>query len=135
MVPAVCACVWANISGTKCIYRATLNCCRYVFDPVDVEAELEVTSRVRKAAAEALMEAEAKLRAAEEVQAGLQQQLEEARQLQEVKSWLGVRLALKISSLSGCFEWQLADGCFEHLGHALLSVRLPIVNKSPPLNP
>lgn len=45
---------------------------------------MEVTGRVRKAAAEALMEAEEKLRAAEAAQLGLQQQLEEARQLQEV---------------------------------------------------
>ena len=55
-----------------------------MFDPVDVQAEMEVTGRVRKAAAEALMEAEGKLRAAEAVQAGLQQQLEEARLLQQV---------------------------------------------------
>ena len=56
---------------------------RYVFDPADVQAEMEVTSRVRKAAAEALMEAEEKLKAAEAAQAGLQQQLEEACQLQQ----------------------------------------------------
>ena len=51
---------------------------------------MEVTSRVRKAAAEALMEAQEKLRAAEEVQAHLRQQLEDAMQLQQVWGWCGV---------------------------------------------
>lgn len=51
---------------------------------------MEVTSRVRKAAAEALMEAQEKLRAAEEVQAHLRQQLEDAMQLQQVWGWCGI---------------------------------------------
>jgi len=54
---------------------------RYNFDPVDVEAEMEVTARVRKAAAEALMEAQEKLRAAEEAQAAMQSQLAHAEEL------------------------------------------------------
>jgi kinesin family protein C2/C3 len=55
-----------------------------VFDPVDVAAEMEVTARVRKAAAEALMEAQDKLRAAEEAQSAMQAQLEQAKELQNV---------------------------------------------------
>jgi hypothetical protein len=51
---------------------------------VDVAAEMEVTARVRKAAAEALMEAQDKLRAAEEAQSAMQAQLEQAKELQKV---------------------------------------------------
>ncbi len=58
--------------------------CRYVFDPADVAAEMEVTSRVRKAAAEALMQAEEKLRVAEQAQAAMQKQLEQAKELSKV---------------------------------------------------
>ena len=58
---------------------------RYVFDPVDVEAELEVTARVRKAAAEALMEAQDKLKAAEEAQAAMKAQLQAAEELHKVR--------------------------------------------------
>ena len=61
-----------------------------MFDPVDVEAEMEVTGRVRRAAAEALMEAEAKLAAAEEAGRRMQQQLEEGKSLAEVREQ-GVR--------------------------------------------
>ncbi|GAX76596.1 hypothetical protein CEUSTIGMA_g4042.t1 [Chlamydomonas eustigma] len=67
----------ASSEGTKEPYY------RYVFDPADMQAEMEVTGRVRKAAAEALMEAQAKLEAAEAAQAGLLKQLEEARLLQK----------------------------------------------------
>jgi hypothetical protein len=62
---------------------------RYVFDPLDVAAEMEVTARVRKAAAEALMAAEGKLRAAEEAHAALKQQLEESKELSKVGGWVG----------------------------------------------
>ncbi len=55
----------------------------YVFDPVDVQAEMEVTARVRRAAAEALMEANAKLAEAQAAQAELQAQLEQAKDLQQ----------------------------------------------------
>lgn len=58
---------------------------RYNFDPVDVEAEMEVTARVRKAAAEALMEAQEKLRAAEKAQAAMQAQLVHAEELHKVR--------------------------------------------------
>lgn len=58
--------------------------CRYVFDPVDIEAEMEVTARVRKAAAEALMEAQEKLKAAEEAQEQLKEQLEQYKDLAKV---------------------------------------------------
>lgn len=60
--------------------------CRYVFDPVDVQAEMEVTVRVRKAAAEALTEANEKLRAAEDAQRSLQQKLEAAQDLEQVSA-------------------------------------------------
>ena len=85
---------------------------------------MEVTSRVRKAAAEALMEAQEKLRAAEEVQAHLRQQLEDAMQLQQVWGWCGVMsdalavegdadsrgelrddLSLRASSLISAIRW------------------------------
>ncbi|KAJ9514728.1 hypothetical protein QJQ45_028393 [Haematococcus lacustris] len=56
---------------------------RYVYDPVDVAAEMEVTARVRKAAAEALMEAQERIKAAEEAQAAMQQQLVQAEQLKQ----------------------------------------------------
>ncbi|GFH16469.1 kinesin motor domain-containing protein [Haematococcus lacustris] len=56
---------------------------RYVYDPVDVAAEMEVTARVRKAAAEALMEAQERIKAAEEAQAAMQQQLGQAEQLKQ----------------------------------------------------
>lgn len=51
---------------------------RYVFDPADVQAELEVTHQVRKVAAEALAEANQKLAAAEEGQRQLREQLNAA---------------------------------------------------------
>ncbi len=54
-----------------------------MFDPVDVQAEMEVTGRVRRAAAEALMEANAKLAEAQAAQAELQAQLEQAKDLQQ----------------------------------------------------
>ncbi|GLI63210.1 hypothetical protein VaNZ11_006063, partial [Volvox africanus] len=56
---------------------------RYVFDPADVQAEMEVTARVRRAAAEALMEANSKLAEAKAAQAALQQQVEQAKQLEQ----------------------------------------------------
>ncbi|MEW5300189.1 MAG: hypothetical protein WDW36_003136 [Sanguina aurantia] len=56
---------------------------RYVFDPVDVQAEMEVTVRVRKAAAEALMEANEKLKSAEDAQRSLQLKLEAAQDLEQ----------------------------------------------------
>ncbi|GIL87171.1 hypothetical protein Vretimale_14274 [Volvox reticuliferus] len=56
---------------------------RYVFDPADVQAEMEVTARVRRAAAEALMEANSKLAEAQAAQAALQQQVEQAKQLEQ----------------------------------------------------
>jgi hypothetical protein len=49
---------------------------RYVFDPADVEAELEVSHTVRRAAAEALAEAQARLAAAETAQRTLREQLQ-----------------------------------------------------------
>lgn len=61
-------------------------CCRYVatYDPVDVQAEMEVTARVRKAAAEALAEANAQLAEAQAAQQALAAQLEEAHELAKV---------------------------------------------------
>ncbi|EFJ44391.1 kinesin [Volvox carteri f. nagariensis] len=56
---------------------------RYVFDPADVQAEMEVTARVRRAAAEALMEANSKLAEAQAAAAALQQQVEQAKQLEQ----------------------------------------------------
>ncbi|KXZ52502.1 hypothetical protein GPECTOR_9g546 [Gonium pectorale] len=56
---------------------------RYVFDPADIQAEMEVTARVRRAAAEALMEANAKLAEAQAAAAALQQQVEQAKQLEQ----------------------------------------------------
>ena len=52
---------------------------------MDVQAEMEVTARVRKAAAEALMEAQDKLRCAEEASARLEKQLEEALGMEQVR--------------------------------------------------
>jgi hypothetical protein len=57
---------------------------RYVLDPVDIEAEREVTVSVKRAAAEALAEANSRLKEAEASQQLLTQQLEEARTLAEV---------------------------------------------------
>ncbi len=55
-----------------------------MFDPADLQAEMEVTARVRRAAAEALMEANSKLSAAQAAAAALQQQVEQAKQLEQV---------------------------------------------------
>eukprot|EP00198_Chlamydomonas_reinhardtii_P008572 XP_001697909.1 predicted protein [Chlamydomonas reinhardtii] len=77
---------------------------RYVFDPADVAAEMEVTARVRRAAAEALMEAEAKLAEAKAAQAELQQQVEQAKDLeQELVSLRAERSAIQAakSALEG----------------------------------
>lgn len=59
---------------------------RYVaaYDPADVQAEMEVTARVRKAAAEALAEANTQLAEAQAAQRALAAQLEEARELSKV---------------------------------------------------
>ncbi|GFR50278.1 hypothetical protein Agub_g12465 [Astrephomene gubernaculifera] len=56
---------------------------RYVFDPADLQAEMEVTARVRRAAAEALTEANAKLAEAQAAAAALQQQVEQAKELEQ----------------------------------------------------
>jgi hypothetical protein len=47
-----------------------------VLDPADVEAELEVSATVRRAAAAALAEAESRLKSAEDAQRALKQQLQ-----------------------------------------------------------
>ncbi|GIM13237.1 hypothetical protein Vretimale_16401 [Volvox reticuliferus] len=56
---------------------------RCVFDPADVQAEMEVTARVRRSAAEALMDANSKLVEAQAAQAALQQHVEQAKQLEQ----------------------------------------------------
>ncbi|MEW5311301.1 MAG: hypothetical protein WDW38_003029 [Sanguina aurantia] len=75
---------------------------RYVFDPVDVQAEMEVTVRVRKAAAEALMEANEKLKSAEDAQRSLQLKLEAAQDLEQLED-----SAMRLEGFKkAAFEWQ-----------------------------
>ncbi|KAG2485792.1 hypothetical protein HYH03_015503 [Edaphochlamys debaryana] len=74
---------------------------RYVFDPVDVQAEMEVTARVRRAAAEALMEANAKLAEAQAAAAALQLQVEQAKQLEkELESLRAERSSIEAAKAS-----------------------------------
>lgn len=73
-----------------------------MFDPVDVQAEMEVTVRVRKAAAEALMEANEKLKSAEDAQRSLQLKLEAAQDLEQVRPFLETanRMAISLGTVN-----------------------------------
>jgi hypothetical protein len=69
------------------LLRALLpaGCARYIIDTGDIEAEREATVAVKRAAAEALAEANTKLKQAEAAQQQLTMQLESARALTQVR--------------------------------------------------